>query len=291
MLKGDLRQDKGKGVHFSDKGLKAHAARWVDKVMPWLQRQLSDSSFAKTLPLPGEIFSVQGHVAFAILPDTFSVSTPWVWYAPTLPGLPGKEELWMFERFTDAGIAIAGIDVGESYGSPEGRRLFSELYNELTERRGFSSKPVMLGRSRGGLMTLSWAEVNDGKVAAFAGIYPVCSIASYPGVEKASSAYGLSPEELAAHLKEYNPLDRLPSLAKAGVPLFAIHGDVDSLVPLEQNSAEMKRRYEVLGGQMQLVVPKGQGHNMWEGFFRSEELVDFVLKNAKVPEVRATKGQ
>jgi hypothetical protein len=291
VLKGDLRQNSGKGVHFSDKGLKAHAARWVDKVTPWLQKQLSDSSFEKTLPLPGEVFSVQGHVAFVILPRTSSVSTPWVWYAPTLPGLPGREEQWMFERFTSAGIAIAGIDVGESYGSPEGRRLFSELYNELTERRGFSPKPVMLGRSRGGLMTLSWAEVNAGKVAAFAGIYPVCNIASYPGVEKASGAYGLSPEELAAHLKEYNPLDRLPSLAKAGVPLFAIHGDVDSLVPLEQNSAEMKRRYEALGGHMQLVVPKGQGHNMWEGFFRSEELVDFVLKNAEVPEVRATKGQ
>jgi hypothetical protein len=291
ILKGDLRQNGGKGVHFSDKGLKAHAARWVDRVTPWLQKQLSDSSFEKTLPLPGEVFSVQGHVAFAILPSASSVSTPWVWYAPTLPALPGKEEQWMFERFTDAGIAIAGIDVGESFGSPDGRRLFSELYNELTEKRGFSPKPVMLGRSRGGLMTLSWAQVNAGRVAAFAGIYPVCNIASYPGVEKASRAYRLSPEELAAHLKEYNPLDRLPSLAKAGVPLFAIHGDVDSLVPLEQNSAEMKRRYEVLGGHMQLVVPKGQGHNMWEGFFRSKELVDFVLKNAKFPEVRATKGQ
>ena len=33
----------------------------------------------------------------------------------------------MFERFTQAGIAIAGIDVGESYGSPDGRALYSAL--------------------------------------------------------------------------------------------------------------------------------------------------------------------
>ena len=44
------------------------------------------------------------------------------WYAPTLPGLPGPEEKWMvFQKFLDAGMAIAGIDAGESFGSPSGR--------------------------------------------------------------------------------------------------------------------------------------------------------------------------
>ena len=52
---------------------------------------------------------------------------PWVWYAPTLPGLPGPEEKWMFQKFLDAGIAIAGIDVGESFGSPSGRAIYSSL--------------------------------------------------------------------------------------------------------------------------------------------------------------------
>jgi hypothetical protein len=121
----------------------------------------------KILPLPGEVFQVQDRVAF-VIPPVFKAAnqpTPWVWYAPTLQGLPGKEERWMFERFTKAGIAIAGIDVGESYGSPDGRRLFSALYDELVTRRGFAPKPVLLGRSRGGLMTLNWAAENPDKVA------------------------------------------------------------------------------------------------------------------------------
>ena len=42
------------------------------------------------------------------------------------------------------------------------------------------------------------------------------------------------------------------------------------------NSGEMRKRYEALGGPMQLVVPPGQGHNMWPGFFQCQELVDFV---------------
>jgi pimeloyl-ACP methyl ester carboxylesterase len=237
----------------------------------------------KQLPLPGEVFRVDGRTAFVIPPvkKTADGATPWVWYAPTLPKLPGDAERWMFERFTKAGIAIAGIDVGESFGSPDGRKLFSALHRELTEKRGFAPKPVLLGRSRGGLMTLGWAVESPDKVGGFAGIYPVCDIRSYPGVSKASGAFHLTPDEFAAQLVEHNPIDRLAALASAKVPLFAIHGDVDQVVPLEANSGEMRKRYHALGGEMQLIVPAGQGHNMWPGFFQCQELVDFVIANAK----------
>lgn len=237
----------------------------------------------KKLPMPGEVFRVEGRTAFLIPPDrkTTDGATPWVWYAPTLPNLPGTEERWMFERFTKAGTAIAGIDVGESFGSPDGRKLFSAFHRELTGKRGFAPKPVLLGRSRGGLMTLGWAVENADKVAGFAGIYPVCNIASYPGVPQASGAYRLKPDELAAQLADHNPIDRLASLARAKVPLFAIHGDVDKVVPLEANSGEVRKRYQALGGEMQLIIPPGQGHNMWQGFFQCQELVDFVIAKAR----------
>jgi pimeloyl-ACP methyl ester carboxylesterase len=248
----------------------------------------------KALPLPGEVFSVDGYTAFLILPAAngndaaaaahdkgSKTAVPWVWYAPTLHGLPGPEEKWMFERFLKAGIAVAGIDVGESYGCPAGRKLYSALYKELTGRRGLAAKPVMLGRSRGGLMTLAWAAENAEKVAAFAGIYPVCDLRSYPGVDKACGSYDMTAAQLTAHLAEHNPIDRLAPLAKAKVPLFAIHGDRDTLVPLAANSGEMKKRYDALGGRMQLVVPTGQGHNMWSGFFQCEELVTFVIAEAR----------
>lgn len=237
----------------------------------------------KDLPLPGEVVEVEGRVAFVIPAKSAegTSSKPWVWYAPTLPGLPGSEEQWMFRRFLEAGIAIAGIDVGESFGSPAGRKLFSAFHAVMTGSRGYSPKPVLLGRSRGGLMTLAWAAENPDKVGGFAGIYPVCNLASYPGIAKAAGAYGLSPEALEAQLKTHNPIDRLEALAKARVPLFAIHGDVDATVPLEANSGLVKSRYTELGGAMELVVPAGQGHNMWRGFFECQALVDFVKTQAK----------
>lgn len=237
----------------------------------------------KQLPLPGDVFRVAGHPAFVIAPEhrAAGAAIPWVWYAPTLPNLPGSAERWMFERFLQAGIAIAGIDVGESYGSPDGRALFTALYRELIGPRGFAKKPVLLGRSRGGLMALSWAAENPDKVAAFAGIYPVCNLASYPTVAKAAGAFHLTSAHLGAELARHNPIDRLAPLARAHVPLFAIHGDADKIVPLEANSGEMARRYRALGGTMQLIVPPGQGHNMWPGFFECEDLVAFVLRQAR----------
>lgn len=235
---------------------------------------------AKELPLEGEIFGAGGRPAFLIpgragLPRS---GKSWVWYAPTLPNLPGPEERWMFERFVAAGITVAGIDAGESYGSPRGNTVYTALY-EAMKARGYSRKPLLLGRSRGGLMTLSWAAEHPECVSGFAGIYPVCSLSSYPGLERAAGAFELTADQLKARLMEFNPVDRLQPLVKAGVPLFAIHGDVDRLVPLEANSGLMKQRCEELGGRMELIIPEGQGHSMWPGFFQSEELVAFVLRH------------
>ena len=281
-LKSGFRDNNGRGVHFSAKGLKKHAELWVEKVSPWLNKELENSAFSKETPMPSQLITVDDHVGFVIFPKKSNQSRPipWVWYAPTLPGLPGTEERWMFEQFTNAGIAIAGVDVGESYGSPDGRKIFSSFYELLTHHLGFSKKAVLLGRSRGGIMALSWAAENADKVAAFAGIYPVCNIASYPGINNASEAYHMTTEELTHKLFEHNPIDRLEPLAKSNVALFAIHGDIDTLVPLEHNSGEVKKRYDALGGKMKLIIPKGQGHNMWEGFFQSKKLVRFIKKNA-----------
>ena len=245
------------------------------------------SEGAKTLPLPGEAFKLNGRDAFVILPPgETKKDVPWVWYAPTLRGLPEKRENWMFERFLAAGIAVAGIDVGESYGSPAGRKLFSQFYKEVTENRGLATKASFLARSRGGLMAYGWAAENANKVACIAGVYPVCNIASYPGIAKASPAYEMTADELTSKLAEHNPIDRLAPLAEAGVPIFHIHGDVDKVVPLEKNSAIVAERYKAMDGPITLEVVKGQGHNFWSGWFQSQNLVDFVIAHSTAKETK-----
>ena len=255
--------------------------------MPWwvLAVDLPGAKPVKELILPGESFLVEGRPAFVLLPaeEKRTKPQPWVLYAPTLPGLPDRHEKWMHERFLEAGVAVAGIDVGEAYGSPKGRELFTALYKELTSRRGFTPRPCLLGRSRGGLWVTNWAADNPDKVAGLAGVYPVFDMRSYPGLAKAAPAYGLTLKKLEARLGEFNPIERVGVLAKARVPALLIHGDEDKVVPLKENSAEFAARYKNVGaeGAVRLIVAKGQGHNYWEGFFRCQELVDFVIARAR----------
>lgn len=214
-----------------------------------------------------------------IIPQTAN-RHPWVWYAPTLPGLPGAEEDWMIQQFLDNGIAMAGIDVGESMGNMKGVNLFSDLYAEMVHKRNYSKKPVLLARSRGGLMLYNWASRNPRKIGAIAGIYPVCDLRSFPGIKNAALAYGMSEEKLTKNLYKYNPVSLLKPLADHGVPILHLHGDQDALVPLEDNSAAVEKNYRKHGGNMKLSIQYGHGHDMWEGFFKSTELVDFVIKHA-----------
>jgi len=103
-LMRDLRDQAGKGVHFSGKGLREHGARWAEKVSSWLDRQLASAEPKAVLPvakvpgpsirlgLPGEDFMVAGRPAFVLLPSQPKEANPqpWIFYAPTLPSLPDQ---------------------------------------------------------------------------------------------------------------------------------------------------------------------------------------------------------
>jgi alpha-beta hydrolase superfamily lysophospholipase len=238
----------------------------------------------KQLILPGEVLSVAGRTAFIFTPaaTSFAGPKPWILYAPTLPSHPDKAEQWMHEQFTQAGVAVAGIDTGESYGSPEAVKAAEALHAEMV-RRGYASKPAVLGRSRGGLWASAWAIAHPELTAGVGGIYPVYDWRSYPGVAKAAPAYGLKPEELLARVGELCPIERIDVAAKGGVPFCIIHGDDDKLVPLDPNSSELKKRYEAAGkgDLVNLIIATGQGHSFWEGFFRCQELVDFLIERAR----------
>lgn len=239
----------------------------------------------KQLILPGETFEVGGLPAFIMPPpaEKRQRPQPWIFYAPTLPPYPDAHEKWMHEQFLAAGVAVAGIDVGEAYGNPEGRKHFTELYRELTEKRGYGKRPCLFGRSRGGLWVSSWAIEHPDNVAGIVGIYPVFDLRAYPGLARAAPVYGLSLQELQSQLGELNPIERVSVLAKAHIPAYFIHGDVDKVVPLAANSAEFVRRYQAAGAgdDVTLTVIEGQGHNFYAGFFHCQPLVDFAIARAR----------
>jgi pimeloyl-ACP methyl ester carboxylesterase len=241
------------------------------------------SALSERLKVRAEGFDVAGRPAFVLLPETAATGRQWILYAPALPSYPDEHERWMHQQFLAHGVAVAGIDAGEAYGSPNGRAAMSALYDELVTRRGFSPKVCLFGRSRGGLWVASWAGEHRDRVAGIIGIYPAFDLRTYPGLEKAAPAYELSPEQLQSQLAKLNPIEQARKLAKASVPAMFIHGVADEVVPFRENSGRFAAEYRAAGAdeQVKVLAIEGQGHNFWEGFFHSQELVDFAIARAK----------
>ncbi len=123
----------------------------------------------------------------------------------------------MHVHFPVAGVAVAGIDAGEAYGSSQGRKLFDALYDELTTKQGYAMRPCLFGRSRGGLWVSSWAADHPDRITGINGIYPAFDLTTYPGIETATPAYKLSPTQLSEALNQCNPIKRVELLAKARI--------------------------------------------------------------------------
>ena len=211
--------------------------------------------------------------------------TPWVLYAPVIGGyFPRVETDWLLSRLLENGIAIAGVDVGESYGNPRGVEQFTRFYTLVVNQHHLAPTVSLVAQSRGGLMLYNWAIANPQRVQCIGGIYPVSNLASYPGLARAAGAYGLTVSDMQERLAEFNPIDRLAPLAQRNVPILHLHGDSDTTVPLEANSLELSRRYQSLGGRMQLLVREGKGHKIDPSFFRSQELLDFLVTHARQTE-------
>ncbi len=233
----------------------------------------------EVLPKKAETFEIDGHKAFLYAAPKPAEGKPWLWYAPTLGGVSIIQRKLYFEGWMHAGISIAGFDLGEVRGSPASSAKFTTFYDAMV-KRGFAAKPILLGQSRGGIMTLGWAFRNPDKVKAWVGIYPVCNLTSYPmkNMPVTLADYGLAEAEFVARLKELNPIDNLQGLLASKVPMFAVHGDADVVVPYDLNTKLLKERYEAGGGQITVKLIPGEGHKVGPSFFECQELLDFVLK-------------
>ncbi|MFZ2658387.1 MAG: hypothetical protein WAX69_25870 [Victivallales bacterium] len=206
----------------------------------------------------------------------------WVWKAEFFAAFPAFE-LEMLKR----GFYLAYMNVGNTFGCPSAMKHFDAFHQELTGKPGFSKRPIMLGLSRGGLYIYNWAAKNTDKVACLYADNAVCDFKSWPGGkghgkgsagdwDKLQVDYGFSSEKEAL---EYtgNPIDNLAVLAKAGIPLVHTAGTDDDVVPVDENTDIVDKRYKKLGGLIKVFRHPG-GHHP-HGLDNPEPLIDFILKH------------
>lgn len=169
-----------------------------------------------------DVFYVKHSPAFCILANSRLPEKPWVWLAPALADTSLEIFGWYIQHLIQAGISVAGYDLGEVRGSPRSTERFHDFYQVMIAK-GFGPKPTLLAKSRGALMLLAWAFRHPHQLTAFAGIYPVCNLLSWPLKNKPLAVlddYAMPQNQLLQVIEKVNPIHQLKQLADAQVPIF-----------------------------------------------------------------------
>ena len=238
---------------------------------------------------------VRDRIAYLIKPTgKVDPQKRWVWDFPFWlainDGFGNVAHRYYVEKVLAAGFHVAGVDVGPSCGSPAAAEVCQEFYEQLVSKHGLHKRARVLAHSHGGLIAYGWAFRHPTCVDRIAGMCPATDFRTYPTLPNVVAGptkgldYGLSLEELDRRAGEFNPIDNLAPLAKAGAKILHLHGDKDTLVPTSANSTELARRYRELGGEAEIVLLKdlgaeranSRGHDGPE-LYESAPLLKFLL--------------
>ncbi|HVS53514.1 MAG TPA: prolyl oligopeptidase family serine peptidase [Opitutaceae bacterium] len=225
-------------------------------------------------------FDVAGRPCLLIVPKTPAPGNPWIWRAENFGEAP-QVDLALLAR----GWHVGYIDARDLYGAPQAISLMGQFYARVVTQAGLAKRVVLEGFGSGGLYAFNFAAAHPTRVAALYLDAPALDIRSWPGRNRDSTewrdcleAYHLTAETLSAF--KGNPLDYVPLVAAAKVPIIVVAGDADRTVPFAENTAVLEKRYREQGGSIQVIVKPGADHQP-PGLPDSTAVVDFLVQNAK----------
>lgn len=229
-----------------------------------------------------EDFEVNRRPGIVVRPKEPAPGNPWIWRTEFFDAFP-QADIALLAK----GYHVAYMNNSDLFGAPEAIAYMDAFYDFVCKTYSLNSKPVLEGFSRGGLYAFNWAAHAPDKVSSLYVDAPVCDIRSWPGGkgkgqgsppnwELCKKAYGLTEEQAVVFTG--NPIDHLAPLAKAKIPIIAVAGDADKVVPIEENIRIVERRYKDLGGEIKLIVKPGADHHP-HSLLDPTPIVDFILQH------------
>ena len=225
--------------------------------------------------LPGD-----GARCIVVSPKSPAEGAPWIWRARFWGQQPALD-LQLLAK----GFHLAYCDVGGLFGAPAAVERWNKFHS-LAVKEGLSTRPVLEGMSRGGLIIINWASANPDKVSAIYGDNPVCNFNSWPGGRNGKfskgdwsrclKAYGISAEAARAHRQPLSP-ETLKPLAGGNIPIALVLGAADKVVPPGENGELLARHYQALGGPVKVWRKPGKGHHP-HGLNPPDELAAWILQ-------------
>ena len=226
-------------------------------------------------------FQSDNHAALIIQPAMKSEGNPWVWRAEFF-----NTFAWVDMELLCRGWHIGYVQYNIKYGCPAAVKGIRSFYMRVTGELGLSRKPSIFGFSRGGLYAVNYAAAYPDSLSSLYLDAAVLDICSWPGGkytglgspqcwQECLQSYGMK-EESADHFRG-NPLDHAEALAKAGIPVIAVAGDADEVVPYHENTEIFEKTYKQNGGRIQVIIKPGVGHHP-HSLEDPSAIVEFIIE-------------
>ncbi len=232
-------------------------------------------------------FNLDGHPVFVVVPKIAAPGKPWVWRT-SFPDYHAEVDLELLRN----GCHIGYINCVDMLGCEAALDVMDRFYEQVRQQWDLSARPALEGVSRGGLHAYRYAARHPDRIACIYADTPVMDLKSWPrkwpGAQpqwrQAQELYGFTNEAAALAFKG-NPLDLLPVIARARIPLRHVISLSDRVVPPEENTLAAKRRLAELGWPMEVVtVKEGTAESDGHHFPLPEvfESAGFILRHAAV---------
>lgn len=198
-------------------------------------------------------------------PQTPLPGCPWVWRAEFFGAFDYADRALLKK-----GWHIAYYRISNMYGCPEAVALMKSFHNAMVKRFSLNGRAALFGFSRGGLYAVNFAAAYPEDVLLLYLDAPVLDIRSWPG--GLGQGPGASKEwadckrwyrltEDTARSFRHNPLDQIPQLTAARIPVLLVAGEADTLVPYSENGAILHREYTRHGGCIHTILKPGVDHH------------------------------
>ncbi|BCU75357.1 alpha/beta hydrolase [Luteolibacter sp. LG18] len=228
-------------------------------------------------------FQVEGKNAILVKPKAPAPGNPWI-YRTEFFGHEPQGDIALLAK----GWHVAYLQINDMYGAPPAVALMDKFHDEVVKTHHLNNRVVLEGFSRGGLYAVNYAAAHPENTAGLYLDAPVLDIRSWPGGKgtgkgdakcwaQALAIYQLTED--TAKTFTGNPLDKAESLAKAKIPVIAVCGDADKVVPFPENTKLFEEKYKAVGGTIQVIVKPGVDHHP-HSLKDPAPIVDFLVKNA-----------
>lgn len=182
------------------------------------------------------------------------------------------------------GYYLASIKTKTRWCLDEDTEAQAMLARYMHEKMGLSQKGVPIGMSCGGMQAIYLAAKYPELVSCMYVDAPVVNFLSCPAglgkkkvkmLDEFTEAKGMTLLDLISYRK--HPLDYIPAIVEAKIPVVLVSGDSDTVVPFDENGKFLKEAFENAGVPIATFIKNGGDHHP-HGLLDNTPIVEFIDK-------------